>query len=107
MVNMACRRTGPDGGGSGGFEHLRHTGHEHPSAYAGRRGRADRERHPESDERLLPSVVGAARQLGIGRTLMYELVSTGEIKSVHVGWLRKVPGDALAACVAGLERISR
>ena len=60
----------------------------------------------ESDERLLLSVVEAARRLGIGRTLMHELIGTGQIRSVHVGRLRKVPTDALEAYVAALRRVS-
>ena len=51
------------------------------------------------DERLLLSVNEAARLLGIGRTLMYELLGSGEIDSVHVGRLRKVPAQALTAFV--------
>lgn len=44
--------------------------------------------------RLLLTVPEAARRLGIGRTLMYELISTGQIASVHVGRLRRVrPAD--------------
>ena len=55
----------------------------------------------EADERLLLSVVEAARRLGIGigRTLMYELLGTGQIESMHVGRLHKVPAKALTAFV--------
>jgi len=53
----------------------------------------------DRDERLLLSVVEAARRLGIGRTLMYELVLSGEVRSVHVGRLRKVPVRALESYV--------
>lgn len=53
----------------------------------------------ESDEKLLLTVVEAAHRLGIGRTLMYELLGSGQIKSVHVGRLHKVPVDALAQFV--------
>lgn len=56
----------------------------------------------DRDEKLLLSVVEAARRLGIGRTLMYELVLSGEVRSVHVGRLRKVPVEALRAYVAAL-----
>ena len=54
----------------------------------------------QSDERLLLSVVEAAHRLDIGRTLMYELLTSGQIESVHVGRLHKVPADALEAFVA-------
>jgi excisionase family DNA binding protein len=49
-----------------------------------------------SDDRLLLSVDEAARRLSIGRSLHYELVATGEIHSVHVGRLRRVPTSALS-----------
>ena len=55
----------------------------------------------ETDDKLLLTVVQAAHRLGIGRTLMYELLGTGQIESVHVGRLHKVPVDALARFVAG------
>lgn len=73
----------------------------HPSA-----GRSRRASTPEvltvtvePDARLLLSVVEAARRLGIGRTLMYELITSGAIESVHVGRLHKVPVRALEAFV--------
>lgn len=53
----------------------------------------------DRDEKLLLSVVEAARRLGIGRTLMYELMLSGEVRSVHVGRLRKVPARALESYV--------
>ena len=52
------------------------------------------------DERLLLSVVEAAQRLGIGRTLMYELLTSGQVESVHVGRLHKVPTDSLEAFIA-------
>jgi len=36
-----------------------------------------------------------AELLGIGRTLMYSLVASGEVESVQIGRLRRVPTDAL------------
>jgi excisionase family DNA binding protein len=45
--------------------------------------------------RLLLTVEEAADQLGIGRTLMYALVKDGEVESVHIGRLRRIPADAL------------
>lgn len=50
--------------------------------------------------RLLLTVAEAAAQLGIGRTLMYELISAGAIESLHVGRLHRVPADALVEFVA-------
>jgi excisionase family DNA binding protein len=50
----------------------------------------------ENDEKLLLTVVEAAHRLGIGRTLMYELLGRHQISSVHVGRLHKIPAAALA-----------
>ena len=49
----------------------------------------------ETDEKLLLTVVEAAHRLGIGRTLMYDLLDSGEVRSVHIGRLRKIPVEAL------------
>lgn len=49
---------------------------------------------PTATAKLLLTVEEAAEQLGIGRTLMYSLIRTGEIGSVHIGRLRRVrPAD--------------
>jgi excisionase family DNA binding protein len=60
----------------------------------------------EQEERLLLSVVEAAQRLGIGRTLMYELLGSGEIESVHVGRLHKIPAEALGAFIDGRRKQS-
>ncbi|MEV6316741.1 excisionase family DNA-binding protein [Streptomyces sp. NPDC051776] len=52
---------------------------------------------------VLLTVEEAARRLRIGRTTCFKLVSTGEIESVMVGRLRRVPPDALRAYVAKLR----
>ena len=54
----------------------------------------------QPDVQLLLSIVEAADRLGIGRTLMYELLGSGEIESLHVGRLHKVPPGALEAFIA-------
>jgi excisionase family DNA binding protein len=46
--------------------------------------------------RLLLTVSEAAQQLGIGRSLLYELLAEGQVESIHVGRLRRIPIDALA-----------
>jgi len=45
--------------------------------------------------RLVLTVEEAAERLGIGRTLMYALVTSGEVESVRIGRLRRIPADAL------------
>jgi excisionase family DNA binding protein len=44
-----------------------------------------------------------AEQLGIGRSLMYRLVLAGEIQSVPVGRLRRIPSEALTEYVDRLR----
>jgi excisionase family DNA binding protein len=53
--------------------------------------------------RLLLTVEQAAQRLGIGRTLMYALVRDGEIESVQIGRLRRIPADALSRYVDQLR----
>ena len=52
---------------------------------------------PAGPVRLLLTVEEAADRLGIGRTLMYALVKDGDIESVRIGRLRRIPADALPA----------
>jgi excisionase family DNA binding protein len=53
---------------------------------------------------LLLTVEEAARRLRLGRTLVYRLISSGQLESVTVGRLRRVPADCLAEYVATLRR---
>jgi excisionase family DNA binding protein len=48
-----------------------------------------------TDRALLLTVEEAADRLHIGRTLMYSLVSSGAVKSVTIGRLRRVPAECL------------
>ena len=57
--------------------------------------------------RFLLTVEEAAQNLGIGRTLMYSLVSSGQVESVTIGRLRRVPADALSAYVAALRQAAQ
>lgn len=54
---------------------------------------------------LTPEV--AAERLSCGRTKIYELIRAGELESVKVGRLRRIPEDALAAYVTKLREQSR
>ncbi|MFJ3339048.1 excisionase family DNA-binding protein [Streptomyces sp. NPDC086766] len=56
---------------------------------------------------LLLTVEEAARRLGIGRTVCYQLIGSGELESVTVGRLRKVPADAVAEYVTRLRQSHR
>ncbi|MCM2420204.1 excisionase family DNA-binding protein [Streptomyces sp. RKAG293] len=53
---------------------------------------------------VLLTVEEAARRLRIGRTTCFKLVQVGEIESVTVGRLRRVPIEALPAFVSALRR---
>ena len=69
-------------------------------------GRRRPERHSSSsaqqpDQLLLLTVTEAAKRLGIGRSLLYELLTEGKIESIHVGRLRRIPPQALAAYIEG------
>ncbi|MGH3670262.1 MAG: excisionase family DNA-binding protein [Pseudonocardiaceae bacterium] len=46
-------------------------------------------------ERVLLTAEEAAEQLGIGRTMMYKLIANGEIESIRIGRLRRVPTVAI------------
>ncbi|MYT30644.1 MULTISPECIES: helix-turn-helix domain-containing protein [unclassified Streptomyces] len=49
---------------------------------------------------VLLTVEEAARRLRIGRTTCYGLIRSGELESIDVGRLRRVPADAPAAYLA-------
>jgi excisionase family DNA binding protein len=49
---------------------------------------------------VLLTVEEAARCLRIGRTTCYALIRTGELESLTIGGLRRVPADAPATYLA-------
>lgn len=53
------------------------------------------------DARLL-TVEEAARRLSLGRTTLYALLKDGQITSVRVGRLRRIPAEALDTYTARL-----
>ena len=53
---------------------------------------------------LVLTIEEAAHRLGIGRTLMYALVTSGEIESVTIGRLRRIPADCLTEYVNRLRQ---
>lgn len=50
-----------------------------------------------SAPRLLLSVEDAADRLALSRTRLYGLIKSGEIVSIRIGRLRRVPVESLAA----------
>ncbi|WP_163512422.1 excisionase family DNA-binding protein [Fodinicola acaciae] len=59
----------------------------------------------QTGRRIVLTVEEAAEQLGIGRTLMYALVKSGEVESVSIGRLRRIPNDALHSYVDRMRGI--
>lgn len=54
-------------------------------------------------DRMLLTVEEAATVLGVGRSLMFELIARGHIQSVRVGRLRRVRPNDLRAYVETLS----
>ena len=52
-----------------------------------------------TSEPLLLTVAQAAQRLGISRSLLYELLATGDIESITIGRLRRIPADALTTYI--------
>ena len=53
--------------------------------------------------RLMLTAEQAAEALGIGRTTVFALIKSGELDSVRIGHLRRVPADAIDAYTARLQ----
>jgi excisionase family DNA binding protein len=60
-----------------------------------------------ADDRLLLTVEEAADRLGIGRSLMYELISGGQVASIRVGRLRRIPQESLTDYVRAMRAEAR
>lgn len=56
---------------------------------------------------VLLTVEEAARRLQIGRTVCYRLISSGELESITVGHLRRVPADAVPEFVSRRRKSHR
>jgi excisionase family DNA binding protein len=52
-----------------------------------------------TDDQLLVTPEEAARRLSVGRTTIYELMSSGELQSVNIGRCRRVPVSSLSLFV--------
>lgn len=52
--------------------------------------------------RVMFTAEEAAEQLGIGRTVMFRLIRNGDIESVRIGRLRRVPATAIQNYAARL-----
>ncbi|OKA03355.1 helix-turn-helix domain-containing protein [Amycolatopsis regifaucium] len=63
---------------------------------------ADAQPPPATARRLL-TVEEAAESLTVSRTIIYELIRSGELESVSIGRLRRVPVDAVDKFVTRLR----
>jgi excisionase family DNA binding protein len=63
-------------------------------------GRLGRE---QVNQTLLVTVEEAARLLGVGRTTMFELIGSGDVKSVRLGRRRLIARKSLESFVEGLS----
>ncbi|MCG5440286.1 helix-turn-helix domain-containing protein [Micromonospora foliorum] len=57
---------------------------------------------PTPEIRVVLTIEEAAHRLGIGRTTMYALIKTGQIRTVTIGRLRRVPTFCLDEYVRNL-----
>jgi excisionase family DNA binding protein len=55
-----------------------------------------------ADNRIVLTIEEAAQRLGIGRTSMYALIKNGDIRTVTIGRLRRVPIHCLNEYVSNL-----
>ena len=49
----------------------------------------------EDAQPVMLTITEAAQRLSIGRSMLYELMASGAIESVHIGRLRRIPVDCL------------
>lgn len=57
---------------------------------------------PHGTPRTMLTAEQAAAILGIGRTTMFALIKRGDIESILIGRLRRIPADAIDAYTARL-----
>jgi excisionase family DNA binding protein len=58
---------------------------------------------PPTVEPRLNSVPAVMKRLGVGRSTVFELIATGELRSVKIGHRRLVSDAAIAEFIARLE----
>ena len=49
----------------------------------------------QEQRHVMLTIPEAAQRLSIGRSMLYELMASGAIESVHIGRLRRIPLDCL------------
>ncbi|WP_405814859.1 excisionase family DNA-binding protein [Streptomyces sp. NBC_00040] len=63
--------------------------------------------HAADPTLVLLTVEEAARRLSIGRTTCFHLIGSGQLESVPIGRLRRVPADAVNDFLARLRTTQR
>ena len=54
----------------------------------------------QTDDRKVLTVADAANCLGISRSKLYQFIAAGEVRTIHIGRLCKVPVEALDEFIA-------
>lgn len=67
------------------------------------RATPDRAARTEAQPALLLTVNDAAQMLGCGRTLIYELLGSGDLEAVKIHRLRRIPADSLQDYITRLR----
>jgi excisionase family DNA binding protein len=58
------------------------------------------------EEKMLLKVKDVAGALSLGRSQVYKLIATGELRSITIGRSRRIPRQAVAEFLASLESAS-
>lgn len=61
----------------------------------------------QADERRVFNVAEAAAVLGMSRSKLYQFIASGEIRTIHIGRLCKVPVEAIDEFIAARAGDSR
>lgn len=61
----------------------------------------------EASPRIMLTITEAAERLSLGRSTIYELLASGDLESVYIGRLRRIPLDCLVEFVERCRREHR
>ena len=56
-----------------------------------------------TDEKLLHPPEEAAKLLAVSRSQIFEMIASGQIESIKIGRLRRIPHDALTSYIQRLR----
>lgn len=57
-------------------------------------------------EKLLLTPVEAAEALGVGRSMVYQLLQRGHLRSVRISACHRIPMEVVHECITGLPAAS-